>query len=82
MKMHEIELKDPFDYDGEKIEKIILKPCKAKQVRKITADSSISELLDIAGELAGWNDKKIDELSAYDAGEVLKYVGEQLSNFQ
>ena len=77
-----IKLKDPFEYDEQKVEEITFNKGSARSIRGLPGEPKMGHLLDVAENLSGWNKRKIDKLSIADSVEVCGYVGELLNAAQ
>lgn len=71
-----IPLSSPIEFGSQRIEEIIIRPLKAKDLRtmKTSHDDQIRYMLEMAGKLSGQSSQIIDELEGEDLGKVIEVV--------
>lgn len=70
-----IKLKEPIKYGSETISELTIRKPKAKDLRKLSGNNSVSEILDLAGRLCGQPPSVMDELGMDDTMAILEIVG-------
>lgn len=72
--MNELILKKPIQSGSETISKLVFVEPKAKHMRSMPPNPTVSDLLDLAGRLSGQPKHVIDELSIVDMNEVMAVI--------
>ena len=70
----EYTLVEPIVFGSERIEKLTFQPMKAKHLRKAGKDFGLSDLIDIAGNLAGISPAEMGEVSAEDTLAIVDII--------
>jgi hypothetical protein len=82
METTEIKLTKPISWGSDTITSLSLREMKAKDLRKLSAQPSMSELLDMVSQLSGKPGALIDDLNVEDAMRCVEVVSSFFPNSQ
>lgn len=71
-----IKLQEPVQFGTERVEELTLRAPRAKDFRRLPVAPTVSDLLDLAGALAGQPRAVMDELGVADFTAVMEAVGD------
>lgn len=80
--MQEIQLNQPLSWGSDTIKTLSFREMKAKDLRKLSAQPSMGELLDLVSQLSGKPVALIDDLSVEDAMRCVEVVSNFFPNSQ
>lgn len=79
-----LKLKNPIEFGSQRVEELTIRPCKAKDLRRLQAspERPLAMTFELAGYLTGQVAEVIDELEGEDMQEVLRVVSGFLDDGQ
>lgn len=75
-----ITLSEPIEWGDETIEEVTLRRPKGKELKMLSGDPSMDDLLKIAGKCGGLTPRQIDDMDADDALALAEAVGDFLDS--
>lgn len=73
-----VKLSDPIQWGSETIKEVELTAVKGKHLRKLSANPTLNDLMNIASKVSGLSSAVFDEMSSEDVMKVADAVGELL----